>query len=93
MLRFILNVTCYEQGEEMATPAKERMAKMRQKRQGRTLTLWLYPKTERTLWQELGSGGNLFQEFLLAGPVDPVPWRGPKTPRQGPNQETLPRLN
>lgn len=31
----------------MATPAKERMAKMRQKRQGRALTVWLYPETER----------------------------------------------
>ena len=32
----------------MATPAKERMAKMRKKRDGKTLSVWLYPETART---------------------------------------------
>ena len=31
----------------MGRPAKERMAKMRQKRDGRPLTVWLYPETSR----------------------------------------------
>lgn len=31
----------------MATPAKERMAKMRKKRKGKALSVWLYPDTAR----------------------------------------------
>ena len=32
----------------MGKPAKERMATMRKKRDGRALTVWLYPETART---------------------------------------------